>query len=207
MTARLNRSIKSSIAKQLQRDTQLILQTKNIIEKEFKVLHNKLMQDFESHPVTRELKAGPSSSNISGTLPRGNLFGFIGFFAESDPVAEIEKLLSKTEIFIKRRSMGTKGFIWTYIVTAPSLTDLHKATPMPWAKGLSWLREMEGGGIPNLGQYIHKRADSGRSGAGLQNKKLSGGGRVKIPYIKTLLNNFEKDLLSIQASRVSKSIF
>jgi hypothetical protein len=168
MTARLNRSIKSSIAKQLQRDTQLILQTKNIIEKEFKVLHNKLMQDFESHPVTRELKAGPSSSNISGTLPKGNLFGFIGFFAESDPVAEIEKLLSKTEIFIKRRSMGTKGFIWT---------------------------------------YIHKRADSGRSGAGIQNKRLSGGGRVKIPYIKTLLNNFEKDLLSIQASRVSKSIF
>ena len=207
MAARLDRSVKSSIARQLQRDTQLALQTRNIIEKQFRVLHNKLMQDFESHAVTRELKAGPSSSNISGTLPRGNLFGFIGFYAESDPIAEIEKLLGKMEIFIKRRAMGTKGFIWTYIITAPSLSDLYKATPMPWAKGLSWLREMEGGGIPNLGQYIYKRADSGRSGAGFQNKKLSGGGRVKIPYIKTLLNNFEKDLNSIQASRVSKSNF
>lgn len=207
MAARLDRSIKSSIAKQLQKDAKLALQTRNIIEKQFRVLHNKLMQDFNSHVVTRELKGGSNSSNISGTLPKGNLFGFIGFYSDTDPLLEVEKLLSKMEIFIKRRAMGTKGFIWTYIITAPSLSDLYKATPMPWAKGLSWLREMEGGGIPNLGQYVFKKVDIGRSGAGFQNKRLPSGGRVKIPYIKTLLNNFEKDLNSIQASRVSKSNF
>jgi hypothetical protein len=207
MPAPLQRSIKSSIAKQLQRDNQLMLQTKNLIEKQFKVLHNKMMQDFKSHPVTLELKAGPNASNISGSIPRGNLFSFIGFNSETDPLLTIERLLSKTEIILKRRSMGTKGFIWTYIITAPSLSDLYKATPMPWAKGLSWLREMEGKGIPNLGQYIFKRSSKGRSGTGIQNNKIAGGGRVKIPYIKDLLNKFEAELNSIQASRVSKSNF
>lgn len=207
MAARLDRSIKSSLSRQLQKDTKLELQTRNVIEKQFKVSHDKLMREFESHAVTKELKSGPNGSNISGTLPEGNLFGFIGFFADSDPISEIEILLRKIDIFLKRRSIGTKGFVWTYIVTAPSLTDLYKATPMPWAKGLSWLREMEAGGIPNLGQYVFKKVDVGRSGAGFQNKRLSGGGRVKIPYVKTLLNNFEKDLNSIEASKVSRSNF
>mgnify|MGYP001186012782 FL=1 len=207
MAARLDRSIKTSIVKQLQRDNELMLKTRNLIQKEFKVLHNKMMKDFESHPVTRELKSGPNASSSSGLTPRGNLFSFIGFNVETDPLSTVESLLQKTEIILKRRSIGTKGLIWTYIITAPSLNDLYKATPMPWAKGLSWLREMEGGGIPNLGQYIFKRSSKGRSGTGIQNSKISGGGRVKTSYIKSLLNNFEKDLNSIQASRVSKSYF
>lgn len=182
-------------------------QTRAIIRGQFEVLHKKMMQDFESHPVTRELKSGPGSSNISGSLPRGNLFGFIGFESGDDPTSQIEQLLSRTEIVLKRRAMGSNGFIWTYLVTAPSLSQLYKATPMPWANGLSWLQEMEGKGIPNLGQYMYKRSSVGRSGAGIQNTKLSGGGRVKIDYVKSLLNKFESDLNSINAARVSKKYF
>ena len=74
-----------------------------------------------------------------------------------NPVQDIETLLRKTDIIIKRRQMGNKGFIWTYLVTSPSLKELYAVTPMPWANGSSWLRELEGRGIPNLGQYMHKK--------------------------------------------------
>ena len=87
MATRLSRSLKASLTKQLQRDSQVMAQTRSIIRGQFEILHKQMMQDFETHPVTRELKSGPGSSNISGSLPRGNLFGFIGFESGDDPTA------------------------------------------------------------------------------------------------------------------------
>ena len=46
MAARLDRSIKTSIVKQLQRDNELMLKTRNLIQKQFKVLHNKIDARF-----------------------------------------------------------------------------------------------------------------------------------------------------------------
>ena len=34
----------------------------------FKEIENQFMQEFESHPITREIEGGSNSSNISGTL-------------------------------------------------------------------------------------------------------------------------------------------
>lgn len=203
----LNRSIKTSIARQLSKDKELQLKVRLLIEKQFRVAKQKMMSEFEGHAVTRELRSGPGSSNISGALPEGNLFGFIGFETGADPVGTIEKMLAKTDIIIRRRKMGTFGFVWTYMVTSPSMQDLYAATPLPWASGSSWLRELEGRGIPNLGQYMHKRINSSRSGAGFQNRNRPEGGRVQIPYIKQLLQQFETNLNSIQASRVSSKYF
>ena len=43
-----------------------------------------LIKQFESHPVTKEISGGSSSSNVSGTLGGyGNLFSFIGFHNNS----------------------------------------------------------------------------------------------------------------------------
>jgi hypothetical protein len=203
----LNRSVKLAIHKQLRQNKTLINETRFLIEKQFKAIHAKLMADFESHPVTRELRSGAGSSNPSNTLPEGNLFGFIGFNSGTDPISDIEKMLRRTDIIIKNRKMGQFGFIWTYLVTSPSMQELYSVTPMPWAKGSSWLRELEGRGIPNLGQYMYKQVSSSRSGAGVQNDRRSGGGRVRVPYIKQLLEQFEQNLNAIQASRVSKKYF
>lgn len=207
MPNQLNRSVKSAIHKQLIGNKQLLNQTRQLIEKQFKTIHTKFMADFESHPVTRELRGGPDASNHSNSLPQGNLFGFIGFNAGTDPIADIEVMLRRTDIMIKNRKMGQFGFVWTYIVTSPSLQDLYSATPMPWASGASWLRELEGRGIPNLGQYMYKRSSSSRSGAGVQNQNRSGGGRVRVSYVKQLLKEFEQNLNAIQASRVSRAYF
>ena len=49
-------------------------------ENHFKKAHNKLIKEFEKHPVTKELKQGPFGGNPSRTLGGyGNLYSFIGF--------------------------------------------------------------------------------------------------------------------------------
>ena len=207
MASKLNRALSQTIKRQLASDRDLSIQTKQIIEKSFINIRRKMLIDFERHPVTKELSGGPGASNATNTLVEGNLFGFIGFESGKNPVQDIETLLRKTDIIIKRRQMGNKGFIWTYLVTSPSLKELYTVTPMPWANGSSWLREFEGRGIPNLGQYMHKKIKTSRSGVGYQNKNKSQGGRLKIPYIKQLLIDFEKELNSIEASRVSRANF
>jgi hypothetical protein len=207
MVKRLDRSIKLAINKQIKNDRDLNSQARLIIEKQFRVIKQKMLSEFESHPVTRELKAGSASSNITNSLDEGNLYGFIGFEAGSDPTEDIFFLLQKTNIFIKKRMMGRMGFIWTYMITSPSLRDLYKVTPMPWAKGYSWLQELEGRGIPNIGQYMYKQINSSRSQAGFQSKNRSSGGSLKIPYVKKMLLDFENKLNAIEASRVSAKNF
>ena len=207
MAKALSRSIRNSVKSQVKKDKDLLVQARLIIEKQFRNVKNQMIRDFQSHPVTRELKAGSGASNITNTLPEGNLYGFIGFQEGVDPISPVSNLLEQTNIFIKNRSIGMHGFIWTYIVTSPSLQELYSSTPMPWSNGASWLREIEGRGIPNLGQYMNKLSTTSRSGAGFQNKNKSSGGMVRIPYIKDILSKFEDNLNSIEASRVSAKNF
>ena len=150
-----DRSVKSSIQKQLRSDKDLNLQIRVLIEKQFKVAHQKLLNDFREHPITRELKVGEGAPNYSGGLREGNLFGFIGFESGFDPISPIERLLVKANILIKQRKVMRSGLTWAYGVNIASINDLYKITPMPWASGSSWLRELEGRGIPNLGQYMY----------------------------------------------------
>tara|TARA_R110001592_G_scaffold199554_4_gene448081 strand:- start:2448 stop:3071 length:624 start_codon:yes stop_codon:yes gene_type:complete len=203
----VDRGLKAAISSQLRGNKSLTNQGRVIIEKQFKIVHKKLMSDFESHPVTRELKGGAGSSNISGTLTKGNLFGFIGFESSDDPVSDIRTLLSKANILIKQRRFGKFGFIWTYAVNIASKSDLYKATPLPWAQGASWLQQLEGRGIANLGQYMFKKTSSSRSGAGIQSGTREGG-RLKINYMGALIDKFEQDLNDMSGgTKISKSYF
>ena len=59
-------------------------------------VHRKLMSEFENHPVTQEIEAGPGTSNISGTLNGyGDLFSYIGFDAGDNPIMAIKIILEK----------------------------------------------------------------------------------------------------------------
>lgn len=52
------------------------------IQEAIAVPKSQMLDSFDTHPVTREIKAGPSggNKNISGTLNGyGNLYSFIGF--------------------------------------------------------------------------------------------------------------------------------
>ena len=201
MRAKLDLAIKQSINRQLAKDHTLINQTRIFVEKQFKMVLNQLISDFESHPLTQELKGGPGSGNKTGTLREGNVFGFIGFDAGYDPVQPIEERLKMTDIIIRKRSSSPKGFVATYSVNIPTLSELYSMTPLPWANGASWLQQIEGAGISGLGQYMHIESKFSRSGAGVQLKNLSSSGRLKIKYMKPLLRKFEKDLNNISGAQ------
>jgi hypothetical protein len=202
-----DRSVKNSIQRQLRSDKDLNLQIRVLIEKQFKTAHKKLLNDFSEHSITRELKVGAGAPNYSGGLAEGNLFGFIGFEVGYDPIKPIERLLIKANILIKQRKVMRSGFTWAYAVNMPSIEDLYKITPMPWASGSSWLRELEGRGIPNLGQYMYVDAKSSRSTEGIQGGSRPGG-RLRMDYIKPLLEEFENNLNNISgAQRISARNF
>jgi hypothetical protein len=127
-----------------------------------------LLNEFSSHPVTVEIEGGESSSNTSGTLGGyGNLFSFIGFPSSFNPIDPVLKLVNKiklTKSFIRQTTKS--GPVFSFKISAPTISEFESATPMPWAVGRSWLTGIERG-ISGLGYFI-SRLGTGRSEGGQQ---------------------------------------
>jgi hypothetical protein len=69
--------------KKFQKQAEKNVQSKFLESKEM------FFNNFDQHPVTQEINGGPSSSNISNTLNGiGNLFSFIGFYKNSNPIKD-----------------------------------------------------------------------------------------------------------------------
>jgi hypothetical protein len=127
---------------------------------------NKLIfiQEFESHPVTKEIESGPGASNSSGTLGGyGNLFSFIGFNKGYDPISPIKFLIKK--IRVSDISLSTDKFNVKILI--PSKSEFAAISKMPWEGGRSWLLDIEKG-ISGLGAYLYRQYNRSRSGFGLQ---------------------------------------
>ena len=165
----------------------------------FKKQKEILLEEFRSHPITKELQAGPYGGNSSGTLGGiGNLFSFIGFDAGADPTAVVEEGLRN---FITLDHSGSpkgrgRSLRYEFRVKGLSLEEFEKFTPMPWEGGRSWLRGIERG-ISGFGEYMYGRkyANNSRSGSGVQSRRtVRGGGFRNVPYMSQIFNNFKKNL-------------
>ena len=156
---------------------------------------NNLLNDFDRHPVTLELKSGPSASNISHSLPGGygNLFSFIGFSQGEDPTDIVRGHLEKIRI----QGRGKKGYskdkvFYSFQVKYPALEELKNVTKMPWEAGLSWLARIEKG-ISGFGYYMNTAWSPGRSGEGVQvDNKIRTGGYSPVSYYSGIINRFRK---------------
>lgn len=129
-----------------------------------------VLNAFNQNAVTKEIEAGPNSSNISNTLGGyGNLFTFIGFESGSDPITPIRSLLAKSiQIRAIRKKRNTLALKLTFSV--PTLEQIKAVTPSPWSTD-SWAEAIERG-MSGLGKYLHA-SESGkfkksRSGRGVQ---------------------------------------
>jgi hypothetical protein len=153
-----------------------------------------MVKDFLSHPVTKEILSGPNASNTSGTLGGyGNLFSFIGFEAGTNPITPIIELLEQTNYRFTRMEGGKVDII----VEMPSKDDIFKATPLPWAPGLSWAERIEIG-LSGLGQYLNTPSPYSRSGHGIQSSKVKKGGAFKnTKYISDFIKRWQKQFLSV----------
>jgi hypothetical protein len=198
----------------LPRDVQVLLDKqsavalKNTFEKsitlQFNNIKRQMISEFLDHDVTKEIKAGPESQNISNTLGGyGNLFSYIGFYEGEDPTDPITELLEKTNIQFSRLIDG--GAVWN--IYMPAKEDIWEVTPMPWAEGRSWAKGIETG-ISGLGEYFYtlrREMPNSRSGSGLQLKsKLRRKNRFKnVKYITDLLKKYEKRFSELDETSIS----
>ena len=179
----------------LRRSPEYILGVKKIINQEFDAIKNNFISEFNNHPVTREIEAGVGSANISGTLGGyGNLFSYIGFSAGDKPIQNIRNKFN--EIFITNVNIKKDGSSIVF-VSYPQPKDIFAVTPLPWAEGRSWAEGIERG-LPGFGSYLNTETSKSRSGHGVQIKNSVRKGKFQnVKYISSLINEFEKDILSL----------
>lgn len=158
-----------------------------------------MLNAFDSHPVTREIRGGAGASNLSGTMSSGNLFGFIGFPIGSDPISPLRELLAKINIRPKFERMKTGEKI--YMIDVPEAQELYAVTPMPWAKGRSWLQGVESG-MSGLGRYLNTESAQSRSGGGVQSDHtIKGGTFTGVTYLTNngILSEFSQRLQKLSS--------
>ena len=181
--------------KDLNRDKDFILSRRRLVKKQFEEIKNEMLEEFNNHPVTREIEAGIDSPNISGTLNGvTNLFSFIGFEAGDKPIAPIRDLFEKT--LFRIHSGNSEVAIITFEL--PTSKTIFASTPLPWSVGRSWARGIERG-ISGLGYYL-KKSQGSRSGLGIQAKKqVQKGLKFKnTQYISFLINKYEKKFKNLK---------
>ena len=183
-----------------------IRKSKDIEEKAFltaesvvKEAKGEMIQEFENHLVTQEIKAGSESENISSTLGGyGNLYSFIGFEEGHDPTETVREYLEKSAN-LRRNSRfvrNQEGGAYLYQVNPPSMAEAEAVAPSPW-EGKSWLRGVERG-ISGLGYYLYlkfKDLENSRSGKGLQViPKVRDLAFKPVKYLSDIINNFNRKI-------------
>jgi hypothetical protein len=171
-------------------------EARKIANKRFQKAKNNLINGFDSHPITREIEGGAEASNTSGTLGGdGNLFTFIGFYREDNPVEKVRSALrEKIRITSGRIATNKNVASAEFTVSAPTIADLSSITPMPWEGG-SWIKAIESG-ISGFGYYMFKRNEASRSGHGLQiDRKVRNGGYRPVKYYSDLFRKFRKEVI------------
>jgi hypothetical protein len=186
-----SQQVKRQIENQYTKERVYRKAVKEKVSQELSSLRKIFLSEFEKHPITKEIEAGPSATNSSGTLSgRGNLFSFIGFPANAKPISTLRKVLEKHDV----RFNHVRGKT-TIIINAPTMEEIIAATPLPWATGRSWVRGIEHG-LSGLGRYLNtKRRTGSRSGGGIQVKNKLRGGRFRnTSYLSPLLNTYYKGI-------------
>ena len=187
-----NRVLQASLKGQILKDRNVVREFDRIAQEQFQKIKKKMLSAFESHQVTKDLE----SFGGSDLVPRGTLFGFLGFEKGQNPIEPLRDILNRGTTLRPGRIRMQQGER-VYVATIPTKDELYAATPLPWAPGRSWLKGVEFG-ISGLGNYMVVTSSSSRSGEGIQVENANLGGRFRnVKYISSILKNMEKELLSI----------
>jgi hypothetical protein len=193
------------IVKKIANSRSVEMKMSKIVYKNFERERRKVINEFESHPVTKELEMGPDANNISGTTHGiGNLYSFIGFPQGANPVEPVRKLMMGIKISRRpQKTVISKNKIEkVYKVYSPGMSDFQAETPMPWETGLSWVRGVERG-ISGFGHFMATNSpgaegfnfSGSRSGGGVEVKRtLSTMGFKPVKYLSLILSNFRRRL-------------
>lgn len=169
-------------------------QVRNLVVEYVEKSKEQMINEFENHPVTKEIENGPEASNISNTLGgQGNLFSYIGFEDGSNPTEIIKEILNNSVKVEDRPTIIPTGkdLKISFPVSGPTLNEIESVTPMPFEGGRSWARGIEKG-ISGFSYYIFKKyLKNSRSGTGLQTESEIRTGSFKpTSYLSTILKKF-----------------
>jgi hypothetical protein len=222
--ATLPRDVVKSINSQLPREVGKKFEL--IVQNRFNIIKNKMILDFESHPVTEEIEAGVNTSNTSGTLGGyGNLFSFIGFPSGYDPLSKVKARLYATTL--RKIKFDKRGRL-EFITTEPTREELFAITKFSdfredFEGSRSWLDGIETG-ISGLGFYLYEASRDiakSRSGKAIQLKggKKSGkafggsttGGATslqrsrytRVSYMSGILREFRMSIKKLQSQKIA----
>lgn len=177
-----------------------------VLNRRFTELKQGLLQDFDAHEVTQEIKRGPTASK--SILSYGNLFSLLGFEAGFNPLAPLREYLKKNTYLEQGKgnieTVGGKIYLRKRVVM-PTLDEVYAETEQnqigvdEWADK-SWVKMVQEG-IPGLPRYLFYRLkghktknleESSRSGAAVQvEHQIRGGSTPGISYINALLTQFK----------------
>jgi hypothetical protein len=160
-----------------------------------------LLEDFDNHPVTKEIQAGPSPQNksISGALEEGNLFSFLGFDFGDNPTAPVREVIQnevRLATGVRKEPTASKTrFRFSLRIPTQKLNEVSK---LRWESGKSWINAVQNG-IGGFSNYLWKKFIGPRSHSfyGIQAKHSVRGGddsSKPVPYLKQLFANFVERL-------------
>ena len=160
-------------------------------------LKRDFLKDFDAHPVTREIKQGPSGMASSLLGGRGNFFGFLGCNSGQQPIEilrdQIENNITILNKKGKVKKISNTSFVWQFDISVPSKADIYNVTPMTWSTK-SWVKGVERG-ITNYSNTIFKESKNSRSGVAIQvDSKV---GFIKFnatPYVTQMLDRLKAQL-------------
>lgn len=169
-----------------------------VVEAKINAAQKEMIEEFQNHPVTREISAGENASNSSGLLGGyGNLFSFIGFDQGSDPIGSLDSIFKRKIDFILKRTNDRGGF--SIIINYPSQQLLEANAQVKWLGGRSWIDGIERG-LSGLDSFLYMDAGikNSRSGSGIQSKnKIRSVTQNKTPYVSEILNKFKNRLTQL----------
>lgn len=194
------RTLRREILRQAKRPIEARAQ--EVVQRKLVTETKRTLAEFEAHPVTKEIEAGPYAS--SRYLKNGNLYSFIGFEDGYNPTEEVAEYIENNIRLRGRPKIIDKGgdkVIVSQIVELPSLRGIYAETEQTQELGnwtsKSWLQLLEQG-IPWFRSYLYfgrEKKDS-RSGPALQAKNKEGGDKIirggSFPPIKYLSEIFAK---------------
>jgi len=168
-------------------------EAEKIAESKINKIREELINDFENHPVTKEIQAGPDAENSSSTLNGvGNLSSYIGFSPADNPIEPVKNILKTVRITSKPKKINNQeGVSFEFDVISPTIEEIESVGKLPFEQGQSWVKGIESG-ISGFGAYIYgKMFKNSRSGKGLQSKNSFRQGAFRpVRYLSEIMGKF-----------------
>tara|TARA_R100001129_G_scaffold73341_1_gene49935 strand:+ start:826 stop:1425 length:600 start_codon:yes stop_codon:yes gene_type:complete len=160
-------------------------------------LKKELVEELNSHPVTKEIEQGTSGMNSQLMGGHGNLFAFLGFRQSAKPVEIIRQGFEsfiKIEKIPKLKKSTEVSLEWEFPINYPSMAEIYGVTPLPWTT-MSWVKGIERG-IGNFTNTIFGRNPDSRSGFAVQGEKPRSTyvNFSPVPYVTPMLMKFKRQL-------------